>query len=257
MGRALQISRQKESAALLACQQLLAEEEQEKTRLAAKIARKQKAKAKKQQPQEQQLQQEIIQAEADLDSLADSDCLKAPTAIIETAAPESADPSTVDDDDWSVRNAAGLSAKQGWKAALGVDMVNRTTAVSGSRQGNDSTPLDSVMAASAQLTPRPQPQAGPSVTPEVHISLLDSKGDQTMMDLFLCPITKVMYCGLSLVRHSCCNNRTPCLHTEMSCLPLSWLCLAGGRRQLYQLLVAVRFSVITCSGIDEGPSDCC
>ena len=194
-GRGLQIIRQKESAALLAGQQLLAEEEQEKTRLAAKIARKQKAKAKKQQPQEQQLQQEIIQAEADLDSLADSDCLKAPTAAINTAAPESADPLTVDDD-WSVRNAAGLSAKQGSKAALGFDMLNRTTAIRGSSQGHGSTALDSVIAAPAQLTSRPQPQAKPSITPEVHTSFAsspqrNSNGDQTMMDLFLCPITQV------------------------------------------------------------------
>lgn len=252
----MQITRQKESAALLAGQQLLAEEEQEKMRLAAKVARKQQAKAKKQQPQEQQPQQDIIQAEADLDSVADSDCLKAPTAAIETAAPESADPLIVDDD-WSVSDAPGLSAKQGWKAALGVDMVNRTTAVRGSSQGRGRTPLDSVIAAPAQLASRPQPRAKPSVTPEVHAPLPDSKGDQTMMDLFLCPITKVVYCGLSCAWHSCCNNRTSCLHTEMSCLPLSWLCLAGGHCQLYQLLVAMRFSVITCSGIDEGPCHCC
>ena len=193
--RYLQDARQQELAALLASQQLLAEEEQEKKQAAAKKAKKQKAKATKQ----QQKQQHQSDSEPESESASEY-VLKAPKAALFAVAPEPMGPE-MSDDDWSISKATALSAKRGLKAAQAISTAhNRRVPVVDSRLGHSSTSPDCVLAASEPPKSRLQPHARPSVTAEGSSSSAaslqgNSKQDQKVMDLFLCPITQVLGFG--------------------------------------------------------------
>lgn len=197
--RYLQDARQQELAALLASQQLLAEEEQEKKQAAAKKAKKQKAKATKQQQKQQQQQQHQSDSEPESESASEY-VLKAPKAALFAVAPEPMGPE-MSDDDWSISKATALSAKRGLKAAPAISTAhNRRVPVVDSRLGHSSTSPDCVLAASEPPKSRLQPHARPSVTAEGSSSSAaslqgNSKQDQKVMDLFLCPITQVLGFG--------------------------------------------------------------
>lgn len=168
----MQAARQQETAATLAGQELLAEEEQEQAKAAAKRAKKQKAKSRKQQSQEQQQQrheQEPDESEPSetffTDSLAIHDSDSASTQLDLSA-------------QHMVRNAG---------------TTGRDTAHAESPEGHDAVSPDLIV--SDKLQSELQVCAEPSVSAKSSSSsngsLHSCKGDQQLQDLFLCPITQV------------------------------------------------------------------
>ena len=193
--RYLQDSRLLEYVAQLSMEQLLLEEEVEKKQAAAKKAKKQKAKAAKQQ-QKQQQQQQQSDSEPESESASEY-VLKAPKAALFAVEPESTGPE-VDTDDWSISKAATLSAKRGLKAAPAISTAHDSRMpVGDSRLAHSSTSPDCILAASEPPQSNLLPQAMPSVTAEGSSSSAvslqsDSKHNNKVMDLFLCPITQVL-----------------------------------------------------------------
>ncbi len=189
--RYLQDSRLLEHVAQLSMEQLLLEEETEKKQAAAKKAKKQKAKDKKQQQQQQQ-----SDSEPESESASEY-VLKARKAALFAVDPESMGP-VVDNDDWSISKATTLSAKRGLKAAIAISTAqNSRVPVVDSRLAHSSTSPDCILAASETPQSKLLPQARPSVTAEGSSSSAaslqgNSKQDKKVMDLFLCPITKVL-----------------------------------------------------------------
>ena len=198
--RYLQVARLQELAALQSSEQLLLEEEIEKKQAAAKKAKKQKAKTtKQQQKQQQQQQQQQSDSEPGSES-ASEDLLKAPKAALFAVEPEPMGPE-VSKDDWSISKATAMSAKRGMKAAPAINTAhNSRVPVVDSRLAHRSTSPDCVLVASEPLKSELQPQAKPFVTTEGSASSAaslqgNSKQDNKVMDLFLCPITQVFGFG--------------------------------------------------------------
>ena len=169
----VQAARQQETAATLAGQELLAEEEQEQAKAAAKRAKKQKAKSRKQQSQEQQQQQRHEQE------------------------PDESEPSeTFFTDSLAVHDSDSASTQLDLSAqhmVRNAGTTGRDTAHAESPEGHEAVSPDLIV--SDKLRSELQVCAEPSVSAKSSSSsngsLHSCKGDQQLQDLFLCPITQV------------------------------------------------------------------